>query len=204
MSPRSMRAAAMAALLLLPACRGKEQRAASPADAVNRVTTRAVVLYFERADGLLAPEMREMPLPESEAAAIHPLLSALLAGSKNAALPKPFPDGTIVRGAFVLPEGTAVVDLGGREIQEGWQTGSHAELAAAYAIVQTVVANLSSVRRVQILVGGEVAPTLAGHLDLTRPLRPHPDLVAGPAGREASPAAPPAAPPTTAPPAAKP
>lgn len=196
MSPRSMRAAAMAALLLIAACRGTEQRAASPADAVNRVTTRPVLLYFERADGLLAPERREMPLPESDAAAIHPLLSALLAGSKNAALPRVLPEGTIVRGAFVLPEGTAVVDLGGVEIQQGWQTGSHAELAAAYAIVQTVVANLPSVRRVQILVGGEVAPTLAGHLDLTRPLRPHPDLVAGPPAREATPAVPPAAPST--------
>lgn len=200
MSPRPLCAAAMAALVLLSACRGKEQRASSPADAVNRVTTRAVVLYFERGDGLLAPEEREMPLPESEAAAIHPLLAALVAGPKNPALPRLFPEGTIVRGAFVLPEGTAVVDLGGREIQEGWQTGSHAELTAAYAIVQTAVANLPSVRRVQILVGGELAPTLAGHLDLSRPLRPHPGLVAGTApAPAAAPGAAPAAPSQKAP-----
>ena len=200
MSPRSMRAAAMAALLLLAACRGKEQRASSPADAVNRVTTRAVVLYFEGDDGLLTPEQLEMPLPESEAAAIRPLLAALIAGPKTASVPRLFPEGTIVRGAFILPEGTAVVDLGGREIQEGWNTGSHAELTAAYAIVQTVVANLPSVRRMQILVGGELAPTLAGHLDLSRPLRPHPDFVVGATRRApAAPVPPAAVPPAKAP-----
>ncbi len=189
---RQLRAAAIAALLLLAACRAGEKSARDAhADAANRVTTRPVLLYFEGPDGLLAPQRREIPIPESDDAAIHPLLNALLAGPMDAALPKPLPDGTIVRGAFVLPEGTAVVDLGGRTLQEGWQTGSHAELMAAYAIVQTAVANLPSVKRVHILVGGERAPTLAGHLDLARPLRPLPDLLT-PAPRPAAlPAAPP-------------
>jgi spore germination protein GerM len=178
MSARSISAAAIAALLFAGACRQAERPAPAAPDVANRVTTRAVVLYFEGPDGLLAPEQREMPLPESDAAAIHPLVAALLAGPMTDAFPKLFPDGTIVRGAFVLPEGTAVVDLGGPTLQEGWQTGSHAELAAAYALVQTLVANLSSVSRVQILVGGELAPTLGGHLDLSRPLRPKPDLIA--------------------------
>lgn len=195
MNRRNLRAAAIAALILAAACRPGEKTRTAQADAVNRVTTRAVLLYFEGPDGLLAPERREMPLPESEAAAIHPLLNALLAGPLNAALPKAFPDGTIVRGAFVLPEGTAVVDIGGRTIQEGWQTGSHAELMALYSVVQTTVANLPSVRRVHILVGGEVAPTLAGHVDLSRPLRPLPDLLTSQA-----PAPRPAAPATDAPP----
>jgi hypothetical protein len=175
---RQLRAAAIAALILTAACRPDEKSAQDRrADAANRVTTRPVLLYFEGRDGLLAPERREMPLPQADAAAIRPLLAALLAGPKTAGLPKPLPDGTILRGAFVLPEGTAIVDLGGRALQQGWQTGSHDELMAAYAIVQTAVVNLPSVKRVQILVGGEVAETLAGHLDLTRPLRPIPDLL---------------------------
>ncbi|HEY0592805.1 MAG TPA: GerMN domain-containing protein [Thermoanaerobaculia bacterium] len=175
---RQLRAAAIAALILTAACRPAEKSAQDArADAANRVTTRPVLLYFEGADGLLAPERREMPLPQTDAAAIHPLLAALLAGPKTAGLPKPLPDGTIVRGAFVLPEGTAIVDLGGRTIQEGWQTGSHDELMAAYAIVQTAVVNLPSVKRVHILVGGELAETLAGHIDLSKPLEPIPDLL---------------------------
>lgn len=179
MTLRHLRAAAIAALILAAACRpGEKSARESRADAVNRVTPRSVVLFFERPDGLLAPEKREMPLPESEAAAIRPLVAALVAGPNNPALPKPFPDGTFVRGAFVLPEGTAVVDLGGPTLQQGWQTGSHEEMVAAYAIVQTVIANLPSVKRVHILVGGEVASTLGGHLDLSHPLRPLPDLLA--------------------------
>lgn len=192
MTARILRAAAIAALLLAVACRQGEKSARdAERDAANRVSTRTVLLYFEGADGLLAPEPRDLPLSESDAAAIHPLLNALLAGPKAAAGPKPFPDGTIVRGAFVLPEGTAVVDLGGRTIQQGWQTGSHDEMMAAYAVVQTTVANLRSVRRVHLLVGGEVAATLAGHLDLSRPLRPLPDLLTkGPAVAPAAPSSP--------------
>jgi spore germination protein GerM len=191
MSPRII-PAAIAALLLATACRQAERKPPPPPDVENRVTTRAVVLYYEGPDGLLAPERREMPLPESATAAIRPLVAALVAGPKNPALPNAFPEGTIVRGAFVLPDGTAVVDLGGPILQEGWQTGTHAEMSAAYALVQTLVENLPSVSRVQILLGGELAPTLGGHLDLSRPLRPKPDLLAArvPPGGGGAPAAP--------------
>ena len=48
-----------------------------------------------------------------------------------------------------------------------------------YAIVNTVTANLASVERVQILVGGKQADTLAGHVDLRRPFERDTSLVKG-------------------------
>jgi hypothetical protein len=46
-----------------------------------------------------------------------------------------------------------------------------------YAIVHAVTANLPSIRRVQILIDGREADTLAGHVDLRRPLEPNLALV---------------------------
>ena len=40
-----------------------------------------------------------------------------------------------------------------------------------YAIVNAVTANLPAVQRVQILIDGKEVDTLAGHVDLRRPLR---------------------------------
>lgn len=133
---------------------------------------RPVVLYFEGPFGRLVPETRQLRLPPGDAASLRPVVEALIGGSANSAIPDLFPDETFVRGAFLLPEGTAVVDLGGETLQEGWNAGSREEMLAAYGIVQTLVANFGQIRRVHILIGGEVVPTLGGHLDLTHPLRP--------------------------------
>ena len=162
-------------IALLAGCVEREDQPRSGSrspEAVNRVAARPVVLYFEGPAGRLVPETRELPLPPGEAASLRPVVEALIGGSANAAVPDLFPEKTFVRGAFLLPEGTAVVDLGGETLQAGWNAGSREEMLAAYGIVQTLVANFGQIRRVHILIGGEVAPTLGGHLDLTHPLRP--------------------------------
>jgi hypothetical protein len=43
-------------------------------------------------------------------------------------------------------------------------------LFTIYAIVNAVTVNLPAISRVQILVDGKEADTLAGHVDLRRPL----------------------------------
>jgi hypothetical protein len=43
--------------------------------------------------------------------------------------------------------------------------------------VQTVTANLPPARRVQILIDGKEVDTLAGHVDLRRPLAPDPSVI---------------------------
>ena len=69
------------------------------------------------------------------------------------------------------------MDLGGPTLTSGWGTGSHEELMAVYSIVSTVTANFPEAKRVRILVNGEPAETLAGHVSLRGALVPMPSLV---------------------------
>jgi hypothetical protein len=185
---------ALAGVVFTTACtRRQETEAPSAAmvaaEAANKVAPRPVVLYFGGPSGLLVPETRTLPLPESNAAAAGLIAAAVIEGSANSSVPRLFPPDATVRAAWLLPEGTAVVDLGGETLETGWDTGSALEMAAAYSLVQSLSANLPEVKRVRILIGGEQAATLGGHLDLGRSLQPRGAMVDG-GRRNAEPASP--------------
>ncbi len=144
----------------------------------NKVEVRPVTLFFEGPDMLLVREIRSLGLPENHAGALSIVTRELLRGSSNAGVPHIFPADTVIRGAFLLPDGTAFVDLGGNTLTQGWGTGSHEELMAVYSIVQTVTTNFPEAKRVRILVNDEPAETLAGHINLSRALAPMPGFVA--------------------------
>jgi spore germination protein GerM len=144
----------------------------------NKVEVRPVTLFFEGPEMLLVREMRNVPLAENPAAALPVVVRELMKGSANAGVPHIFPRDTVVRGAFLLPDGTAFVDLGGQTLTNGWATGSHEELMAVYSVVQTVVSDFPTAVRVRILINGEPAETLAGHVNLEHALTPMPAFVA--------------------------
>ena len=77
------------------------------------------------------------------------------------------PDKMQLRNAFLLPEGQAVLDLA---VDAGLAFGSDEELTIVAALVDTTLQNVAETSRVRILVNGEPAETLGGHVDLTRPL----------------------------------
>ena len=143
----------------------------------NKVAVRPVTLFFETPDMLLGREQRSLALPENPAGALSVVVRELMKGSANAAVPKTFPADSVVRGAFLLPDGTAFVDLGGPTLTQGWGTGSHEELMAVYAIVSTVTTNFPEAKRVRILINDAPAETLAGHISLRQALTPMPGLV---------------------------
>lgn len=166
------RAVALAiAIAAVAACR-KAQPLSQNLNAANKVAVRPVTLFFESPENLLVPEQRDVALPENPAGALPIVVGELFKGSANAAVPRPFPADTIVRGAYLLPDGTAFVDVGGPTISAGWGAGSHQELIAVYSVVQTVIANFPDAKRVRILVNGEPAETLAGHVSLAKALTP--------------------------------
>lgn len=148
----------------------------APAEPVD-LPTRTVRLWFEGDSNRLAPETAELALPEADGEALKPLLKALLekTGEND---PRPVPEGIEVRASYLLPDGTAIVDLGGPLFLQGWATGSDAEVMLVYSVVQTATDNLSSVKRVQLLVNGQPADTLAGHVSIEHPLRPIQSLLA--------------------------
>jgi germination protein M len=147
-------------------------------NAENKVAVRPVTLFFEGPDMLLVRETRNVALPENPAGALSIVARELLKGSANAGVPHIFPRDTVVRATFLLPDGTAFVDLGGNTLAQGWGTGSHEELMAVYSVVQTVTTNFPEAKRVRILINDEPAETLAGHINLSRALLPSANYVA--------------------------
>ena len=158
-------------------CR-KEKPVAPDINVENKVAMRQVSLYFESPDMVLVPERREIALPGNAAAAVPAVMRELMKGSANPSVPRLFPADTVCRAAYLLPDGTLLVDLGGQTLTDGWSTGSHQELMALHSVVQTAVANFPEARRVRCLLNGSPAETLGGHVSLSRALSPVPSLVA--------------------------
>ena len=147
--------------------------AAPPATAIPHIT--ATVFYATPNGQKLLPVRREIPLADAPGVQI---VTAQLA-----APPPPYvsviPKGTTLRAFYVTDRGDAFVDLSS-EARSGHPGGSTAELLTVYAIVNAVTVNLPAVQRVQILVNGKEVDTLAGHVDLRRPMVRDASLVAQP------------------------
>jgi hypothetical protein len=79
---------------------------------------------------------------------------------------------------FLTARGVAYVNLSPEAA--ALEGGTAPELLAVYALVNTVVTNFASIKRVHILVGDRMVDTLAGHVDLSRPLGPDFSLLALP------------------------
>lgn len=162
-----------------------------------------VKLYFgHEEEPALVPEDREIGYATELGHQIRTVVEELVKGSSQGHL-APFPPETRVLGVFVTPAGTAYVDLS-KEATAGGAAGSVGERLAVYALVNSITANFPAIRRVQLLVDDRAAETLAGHLDLSRPLAPDMTLVAVKApplsSTEASPPPEPKASPTPSPP----
>ncbi len=163
-------------VIALGACR-KSNVPPPNLNVANKVAMRSISLYYEGPSMLLAPEPRNVPLPENTAAAIPVVVRELMKGPLGNTSARVFPADTVVRAVYLLPGGTVIIDLGGVTLTQGWGTGSHEELMAAYSLVETVTANFPEARRVRVLVNGVPAETLAGHVSLARSLEPMPSLV---------------------------
>lgn len=168
-----MRRAVVLLLAIAAIAGGCKKKGLSPnLNIENKVAVRPVTLFFEGPDMLLVRETRNVALPQNPAGALSIVSRELLKGSANAGVPHIFPRDTVIRATFLLPDGTAFIDLGGPTLSQGWGTGSHEELMAVYSVVQTVTTNFPEAKKVRILVNGEPAETLAGHVNLSRALSP--------------------------------
>ena len=133
---------------------------------------KSVRLFFPSLakEGLLEPEERKIYSSDQVAVEAKQIVAELIAGSKEGRDP-PLPAETKLREVFITSEGLAVVDLT-KEVASNHPGGISQEITSIYAIVNSLTQNLPSVERVQILLEGGEAETLAGHLDLTRPFLP--------------------------------
>ena len=135
-------------------------------EAVPRITA---TLYYSSRDGqALVPVRREVPLAEGVVPQGREILAMQLQPAPEGYV-SVVPKGTTLRAFYVTERGDAFVDLSS-EVSANHPGGSFTELLTVYTIVNAVTTNLPTLQRVQILIDGREADTLAGHVDLRRPL----------------------------------
>ena len=148
--------------------------AAPPAADTAHITA---TLFYASADGqALVASRRDVPLAEGVVAQGRAILVTQLEQAAPTPLVSVIPPGTTLRGFYVTERGDAFVDLSA-ELSRAHPGGSLTEMLTVYALVNAVTANLPAVRRVQLLVDGKEVDTLAGHVDVRRPLLPGTSLV---------------------------
>lgn len=126
-------------------------------------------LFYVSDDGqqLIAVE-REVPFAEGTVEQARQIVAAEVAPVSEP-LVSSVPAGTTLRSVFVTDRGDAYVDLS-REVAANHPGGTLNEILTVYAVVNSLTANLPAIRSVQLLVDGKEVATLAGHIDLRRPL----------------------------------
>jgi Sporulation and spore germination len=126
-------------------------------------------LFFVGADGeRLSPVEQEVPFGEGPSEQARRIVEAELS-PPPAPYSSPIPAGTRLKTIFLTPKGEAYVDLS-PEVRTNHPGGTTNEVLTVYALVNALTLNLPAITGVQILVDGKEVDTLAGHLDLRRPL----------------------------------
>lgn len=126
-------------------------------------------LYYVGDDGLhLVAAEREVLFGEGTVEQAREIITMQIAPVTEP-LVSAIPPGTKLRALFVSERGEAYVDLS-REVSSAHPGGALNELLTVYTIVNALTANLPAVTAVQVLVDGKEVDTLAGHVDLRRPL----------------------------------
>ena len=144
------------------------QTTPSPTPAVPRIKAN---LFYASEDGQrLVGVEQEVPLAEDKVAQARALVEAQLATAAPPNLVATIPQGTTLRGLYLSDRNEAFVDLDAT-VRDKHPGGSMNEMLTIFTIVNAVTTNLPEIQSVQILIDGREVDTLAGHVDLRRPLR---------------------------------
>jgi hypothetical protein len=130
-------------------------------------SVRVTLFFADSTQGRLHPEERDIPRPASPGAFLRSLFDELARGPASAGLVGVVPPRIQLRNGFLMPGGLVVLDLA---VDSGLSFGSAEELSIVASLVDTVLQNVANTQHVRILVNGEPAESLGGHVDLTRPL----------------------------------
>lgn len=132
---------------------------ATPTDVTVQAT-----MYWQAGPDQLAPVAIELPLSADPMERSKQVLDALIA--KPTSRQRTLPAGATLLGFYVLPDGTAIADFSDALVTET-PSGIASEQTALDSIIETLKANVPSLRRLKILIHGQEVDTLAGHIDLT-------------------------------------
>lgn len=140
-----------------------------PTETTAAQRTITATLFFIGQDGMsLEASQREVPFGDPIDEQARRIIEAQIAPAPDP-LASAIPAGAKLRALYVSERGEAFVDFT-TEITTQHTGGALDELFTVYAVVNALTVNLPAITRVQILIDGKEADTLAGHVDLRRPL----------------------------------
>ena len=139
---------------------------ATPAADARKI--RARLFYVDEQGTQLKGIEQEVLYGESTAEQARRIIEAQIAPAPAPQV-SAIPAGTKLRTVFFTKSGEIYVDLSA-EVQANHPGGTTNETLTVYSLVSALTANLPAVTGVQILVEGKEVDTLAGHLDLRRPI----------------------------------
>jgi len=113
----------------------------------------------------LAAVTVQMPLSADPVERAKQLIGALITNPPTSGQ-RTLPVGATLLSFYILPDGTAVADFSDALASE-MPSGILSEWMAVNSIVQTLAANMPGITRLKILIHGQEAETLAGHVDIS-------------------------------------
>jgi len=137
-----------------------------PITTPSDVRATAKIFWISPSDpARLDPVDVQMPLSADAVQRARQVLHQLIA-NPPAAEQRTLPAGTTLLDFYILPDGTAIADFSDALANET-PSGILSEQQAVDSIVRTLEFNVPTLHRLKILIHGQEAETLAGHLDLT-------------------------------------
>ncbi len=128
----------------------------------------AVHLYFADRDYYyLMSEQRVLSHSGDAVDYARSIVEALIKGPQNS-LVRTLPADTKLRAIYIIPDEACYVDLS-PAVRKNHPGGCNSELLTIYSVVNSLILNVSEIRRVKLLIDGTEAQTLAGHIDLAFP-----------------------------------
>jgi spore germination protein GerM len=131
---------------------------------------RVVHIYFaDKENTFLKAEERVLSRPDDPVDFGRAIIETLIRGPQEG-LMRTIPSGATLKALHVTEDGTAYVDMT-KALREQHPGGSESELMTIYSIANSLILNIPEIKAVKILIEGQEAMTLAGHMDLRYPFK---------------------------------
>lgn len=151
---------------------------------VRKKEKKLVILYFsDSSERFLKPEERYVLKRNNPTEQAGEVVKALLDGSKKRFI-NTFPENVILEKIRIDEEQTAYVSFDKGLVQRH-PGGSASEMATIYSLTNSLIQNISDIKKVKILIEGKEAESLKGHISIKHPFTMNRDLLA-PGSKEGS------------------
>jgi len=137
-----------------------------PISTPTDVTVKAQMYWLSATSpALLEPTEIKLPLSENQVERSKQLVNALILKAPSLQQ-RTLPADVVLLALYIHSDGIAILDFSD-VLSTGTPSGILSERRVVDSLAQTLGANVPEIRQIKILIHGQEAQTLAGHLDLT-------------------------------------